>query len=194
MRFGTDLGEGGGEQLGVAEGVAHAEAGDGVPVVAGVADERPPRAGGDPQLVRQSQRAPHGGGALGAPQPLGQRRRPLGEHPVEGAADVGGLPAHRLGDVGGRAHPGAGLAVVGGEDPGEGAVVEVVLEAEPVAAVVRVVDGPGGGPGEAQVGADRAGHARPQPVGPDDQAGPGPGAPRRRCGTARRRPGPSRPG
>ena len=104
------------QQLGVAEGVADAVAGDGVAVVAGIPDEGPARAGRLAEVVRHPQHPAHRRGLVpgraGPPRTWSDLDR--GEERVRGP-----VPAAPRGPRLRGADPDAGLTAVGREDPGE---------------------------------------------------------------------------
>ena len=159
-----------GQQLGVAEGVGDAVAGDRVPVVAGVADQGPARS-----------RMSGGCGWAGRwlPAPATCARRAASARPGRGwrSRRSGRTPAARapaaLARVGGRgAGPDVGLAVVGREDAGHDPVGDVELEAVPgIAREVGVVGGAEGTRSSISGAPTARAIARAEAVGADHEPG-----------------------
>ena len=106
-----------GEQLGVAERVGDAVAGDRVAVVAGVADERPPGAGGLEHVVRQPGGGPDRRRDPGAAHALRRATAPRSRSTPTNVSGSRSLPSgdDRLG----AADPDVGLAAVRREHAGE---------------------------------------------------------------------------
>src|SRR6266508_119779 len=147
------------EQFGVPVGVGQAVAGDRVPVVAGVADQRPARAVRPAEVVRGTQHAGDRRRAASCAQARRQLRRGSMQVSGEGVRAGCRVAAGIVGVRGGAADPDARFAVVGGEHPGECPVRDDQLDAGPgQAGEVRVLHGARGAPVLGDLGTHRAGH------------------------------------
>ena len=163
-----DVVEGGGDPLGVEEGVGHALGGDRVLRVAGVADEHPPGAVGLAEEVRDGGRGEPLDPCCAA-DPLGERRGEL-----EGHEEVGlGVGLEGVGLGGRPADDDEGESVVGREGAPAAVGADVDLEAvDRQVAEVRVEALLEDGLGQVLLGLHGAGDPRGSAVGADHDGCP----------------------